>query len=169
MRFYWTYGFNPSLFADSWVNFYGNIGKTLLSLVRVFCQVLILMIQSSFLFQSASSLPDDVQVVIKLSRKSRYWAFWLSSLLQVSIFFDLLFMFQHFVLYRSKEVPIARKAIKEEEEPLVKASTAEPQQSSDVWWMNGPIWFLDMHMEKPFLSVGTVNKRISPIHLILQR
>ncbi|KAK4768660.1 hypothetical protein SAY87_003801 [Trapa incisa] len=66
-----------SIDQNSWVNFYGNIGKTLLSLV--------------------------------------------------SISFDLLFMFQHFVLYRSTV-----KQPSPEKEPLVKASTAQPQQCSNV-------------------------------------
>ncbi|KAK4779201.1 hypothetical protein SAY86_006729 [Trapa natans] len=66
-----------SIDQDSWVNFYGNIGKSLLSLV--------------------------------------------------SISFDLLFMFQHFVLYRSTV-----KQPSPEKEPLVKASTAQPQQCSNV-------------------------------------
>ncbi|KAL6136165.1 hypothetical protein ACLB2K_061466 [Fragaria x ananassa] len=62
-----------SIDQDSWVNFYGNIGKTLLSLI--------------------------------------------------SIFFDLLFMGQHFVLYPAKGALISPKKIKEESaEPLVKSS-----------------------------------------------
>ncbi|XP_065879900.1 cystinosin homolog [Euphorbia lathyris] len=61
-----------SVDQNSWVNFYGNIGKTLLSLV--------------------------------------------------SVFFDLVFMCQHFILYRSKRSRISRKHIKEGEEPLVKSS-----------------------------------------------
>ncbi|XP_050380743.1 cystinosin homolog [Argentina anserina] len=62
-----------SIDQDSWVNFYGNIGKTLLSLI--------------------------------------------------SIFFDLLFMGQHFVLYPAKGALISRKLSKEESaEPLVKSS-----------------------------------------------
>ncbi|KAK9925424.1 hypothetical protein M0R45_033748 [Rubus argutus] len=59
-----------SIDQDSWVNFYGNIGKTLLSLI--------------------------------------------------SIFFDLLFMGQHFVLYPSKR--FSPKLGKESTEPLVKSS-----------------------------------------------
>ncbi|KAL6139504.1 hypothetical protein ACLB2K_057808 [Fragaria x ananassa] len=62
-----------SIDQDSWVNFYGNIGKTLLSLI--------------------------------------------------SVFFDLLFMGQHFVLYPAKGALISPKTTKEESaEPLVKSS-----------------------------------------------
>ncbi|XP_007215916.2 cystinosin homolog [Prunus persica] len=62
-----------SIDQGSWVNFYGNIGKTLLSLI--------------------------------------------------SIFFDLLFMGQHYVLYRGKRAVITPKIIsKESSEPLVKSS-----------------------------------------------
>lgn len=60
-----------SIDQHSWVNFYGNIGKTLLSLV--------------------------------------------------SIFFDLLFMLQHYVLYRSKNKPVAPKDVVSKE-PLLKSS-----------------------------------------------
>ncbi|XP_024183312.1 cystinosin homolog isoform X2 [Rosa chinensis] len=62
-----------SIDQGSWVNFYGNMGKTLLSLI--------------------------------------------------SIFFDLLFMGQHFVLYPAKGATISSKISKEESaEPLVKSS-----------------------------------------------
>ncbi|PRQ54108.1 cystinosin homolog [Rosa rugosa] len=62
-----------SIDQGSWVNFYGNIGKTLLSLI--------------------------------------------------SIFFDLLFMGQHFILYPAKGATISSKISKEESaEPLVKSS-----------------------------------------------
>ncbi|XP_062010262.1 cystinosin homolog isoform X1 [Rosa rugosa] len=61
-----------SIDQGSWVNFYGNIGKTLLSLI--------------------------------------------------SIFFDLLFMGQHFILYPAKGATISSKISKEESaEPLVKS------------------------------------------------
>lgn len=61
-----------SIDQNSWVNFYGNIGKTLLSLV--------------------------------------------------SIFFDLIFMLQHFVLYRAKKSSVNPKSSKDIEEPLVKST-----------------------------------------------
>ncbi|OWM74895.1 cystinosin homolog [Punica granatum] len=70
-----------SIDQNSWVNFYGNIGKTLLSLV--------------------------------------------------SIFFDLLFMFQHFVLYRSKEVPASHES-KDKQDPLAKTSSFDPRQPENV-------------------------------------
>ncbi|XP_022750520.1 cystinosin homolog isoform X2 [Durio zibethinus] len=61
-----------SIDQNSWVNFYGNIGKTLLSLV--------------------------------------------------SVFFDIIFMCQHFVLYPTKKATIASKLEREGKEPLVKSS-----------------------------------------------
>ena len=61
-----------SIDQGSWVNFYGNIGKTLLSLV--------------------------------------------------SIFFDLLFMLQHYVLYRSKPICHPLKLDEANKEPLLKTS-----------------------------------------------
>ncbi|EOY02647.1 PQ-loop repeat - like 2 [Theobroma cacao] len=61
-----------SIDQNSWVNFYGNIGKTLLSLV--------------------------------------------------SVFFDIIFMCQHFVLYPGKKATIASKLEREGKEPLVKSS-----------------------------------------------
>lgn len=61
-----------SIDQDSWVNFYGNIGKTLLSLV--------------------------------------------------SIFFDLIFIFQHYVIYPHKKAQVSSKLVEEERtEPLVKS------------------------------------------------
>ncbi|KAK7844798.1 cystinosin like protein [Quercus suber] len=58
-----------SIDQDSWVNFYGNIGKTLLSLV--------------------------------------------------SIFFDLIFIFQHYVIYPHKKAQVSSKLVEEEgTEPL---------------------------------------------------
>ncbi|KAF8028933.1 hypothetical protein BT93_E1568 [Corymbia citriodora subsp. variegata] len=69
-----------SIDQNSWVNFYGNIGKTLLSLV--------------------------------------------------SIFFDLIFMLQHFVLYPAKKLSVNPKASKDTEEPLVKAT--DQSQSEEV-------------------------------------
>ncbi|KAI3408991.1 uncharacterized protein J3R85_019868 [Psidium guajava] len=69
-----------SIDQNSWVNFYGNIGKTLLSLI--------------------------------------------------SIFFDLLFMLQHYVLYPAKKVSIIPRASKETEEPLVKST--DQSQSEEV-------------------------------------
>ncbi|KAL5793312.1 hypothetical protein ACOSP7_001906 [Xanthoceras sorbifolium] len=61
-----------SIDQNSWVNFYGNIGKTLLSLV--------------------------------------------------SIFFDLIFMCQHYVLYPAKKAVISPKLNKEGADPLLKSS-----------------------------------------------
>ncbi|KAF2306014.1 hypothetical protein GH714_009443 [Hevea brasiliensis] len=61
-----------SIDQNSWVNFYGNIGKTLISLV--------------------------------------------------SIFFDLLFMCQHYILYPAKKAHIPPKPNKEGAEPLIKSS-----------------------------------------------
>lgn len=61
-----------SIDQNSWVNFYGNIGKTLISLV--------------------------------------------------SIFFDLLFMCQHYVLYPAKKAVISSKLSKDGVEPLLKSS-----------------------------------------------
>ncbi|KAF8390571.1 hypothetical protein HHK36_025098 [Tetracentron sinense] len=69
-----------SIDQGSWVNFYGNIGKTLLSLV--------------------------------------------------SIFFDLLFMFQHYVLYPSKKEKTSSKEGGEDTERLIKSSG--PTQSENV-------------------------------------
>ncbi|CAK7328213.1 unnamed protein product [Dovyalis caffra] len=69
-----------SIDQNSWVNFYGNIGKTLLSLV--------------------------------------------------SIFFDLLFMCQHYILYPAKKA-VSQKLNKEGTEPLIKNSE-EPSGSEDV-------------------------------------
>lgn len=66
-----------SIDQGSWVNFYGNVGKTLLSLV--------------------------------------------------SIFFDLLFMVQHYVLYPRKKAQIPPELIEEVREPLVKS----PDQPSE--------------------------------------
>lgn len=76
-----------SIDQDTWVNFYGNIGKTLLSL--------------------------EV------------------------IFFDLLFIFQHYVLYPVKKEDMHPTIIEERVEPLVKpaassAKPAEPNFSSNV-------------------------------------
>ncbi|PON44044.1 Lysosomal cystine transporter [Parasponia andersonii] len=59
-----------SMDQNSWVNFYGNIGKLLLALI--------------------------------------------------SIFFDLIFIFQHFLLYSTKREMIPSKTSKEEEEPLIR-------------------------------------------------
>ncbi|KAG2714730.1 hypothetical protein I3760_03G042300 [Carya illinoinensis] len=70
-----------SIDQGSWVNFYGNIGKTLLSLV--------------------------------------------------SIFFDIIFMCQHYVLYPEKNAQVSPKLIEEDTEPLVKSSDDQPQ-SEDV-------------------------------------
>ncbi|KAG6659629.1 hypothetical protein I3843_03G045400 [Carya illinoinensis] len=70
-----------SIDQGSWVNFYGNIGKTLLSLV--------------------------------------------------SIFFDIIFMCQHYVLYPKKNAQVSPKLIEEDREPLVKSSDDQPQ-SEDV-------------------------------------
>ncbi|KAB1211747.1 hypothetical protein CJ030_MR6G007985 [Morella rubra] len=61
-----------SIDQGSWVNFYGNIGKTLLSLV--------------------------------------------------SIFFDIIFICQHYVLYPDKKVQVSPKLMEEGREPLVKSS-----------------------------------------------
>ncbi|GAB2279353.1 hypothetical protein Dimus_013995 [Dionaea muscipula] len=62
-----------SIDQNSWVNFYGNIGKTMISLV--------------------------------------------------SISFDILFIFQHYVLYRGKKAsPLPSKLEEETEEPLVKST-----------------------------------------------
>lgn len=61
-----------SIDQGSWVNFYGNIGKTLLSLV--------------------------------------------------SIFFDIIFMCQHYVLYPGKKAQVSPKLIEENREPLIKPS-----------------------------------------------
>lgn len=66
-----------SIDQGSWVNFYGNVGKTLLSLV--------------------------------------------------SIFFDLLFMVQHYLLYPRKKAQIPPELIEEVREPLVKS----PDQPSE--------------------------------------
>ncbi|XP_048633442.1 cystinosin homolog isoform X1 [Brassica napus] len=61
-----------SIDQNSWVNFYGNIGKTLLSLI--------------------------------------------------SIFFDILFMFQHYVLYPEKKSPKSPETGEESNEPLIDPS-----------------------------------------------
>ncbi|KAF2604017.1 hypothetical protein F2Q70_00027397 [Brassica cretica] len=61
-----------SIDQNSWVNFYGNIGKTLLSLI--------------------------------------------------SIFFDVLFMFQHYVLYPEKKSPKSLETGEESNEPLIDPS-----------------------------------------------
>ncbi|KAF3444520.1 hypothetical protein FNV43_RR14212 [Rhamnella rubrinervis] len=66
-----------SIDQDSWVNFYGNIGKTLLSLI--------------------------------------------------SIFFDLLFMCQHFLLYPTKRTLIPLISDKEGKEPLIKSTSDHPK------------------------------------------
>ncbi|KAL5581280.1 hypothetical protein UlMin_013722 [Ulmus minor] len=68
-----------SIDQDSMVNFYGNIGKTLLSLI--------------------------------------------------SIFFDIIFMVQHFLLYSSRRALISSKTSKESKEPLVK-STDYPESEN---------------------------------------
>ncbi|XP_057521408.1 cystinosin homolog [Amaranthus tricolor] len=65
-----------SIDQGSWVNFYGNIGKTLLSLV--------------------------------------------------SVLFDLLFMLQHYVLYRSKPIHLPIKLDEAHKEALLKTSDEEP-------------------------------------------
>lgn len=67
-----------SIDQNSWVNFYGNIGKTLLSLI--------------------------------------------------SIFFDLLFICQHFLLYPVRVQLITSKTSKEKE-PLIKPSESEPEHT----------------------------------------
>ncbi|KAF9606099.1 hypothetical protein IFM89_023122 [Coptis chinensis] len=69
-----------SIDQGSWVNFYGNIGKTLLSLV--------------------------------------------------SIFFDLLFIVQHYLLYPSKKEKVSPEADEESTAPLIKSS--QPLQSENV-------------------------------------
>ncbi|XP_041006426.1 cystinosin homolog [Juglans microcarpa x Juglans regia] len=69
-----------SIDQGSWVNFYGNIGKTLLSLV--------------------------------------------------SIFFDIIFMCQHYVLYPEKKAQVSPKLIEENREPLVKSSDDQPQSEN---------------------------------------
>lgn len=69
-----------SIDQNSWVNFYGNIGKTLLSLI--------------------------------------------------SIFFDLLFMLQHYVLYPGKTPIVSQKADEESREALI--SPPDRPQSEDV-------------------------------------
>ena len=66
-----------SIDQNSWVNFYGNVGKTLLSLI--------------------------------------------------SVFFDIIFMCQHFLLYPAKKATIASKLEREGMEPLVK-STDQPAE-----------------------------------------
>ncbi|CAN0924551.1 Cystinosin homolog [Linum grandiflorum] len=72
-----------SIDQNSWVNFYGNIGKTLLSLV--------------------------------------------------SVFFDILFMVQHYILYRSKETSNAPgKADVGNSDPLIESSVEQPQAGSVV-------------------------------------
>ncbi|XP_042496536.1 cystinosin homolog [Macadamia integrifolia] len=69
-----------SIDQGSWVNFYGNIGKTLLSLV--------------------------------------------------SVFFDLLFMFQHYVLYPSKNDIASPKVDLENTAPLLKSSDPSPAENA---------------------------------------
>ncbi|XP_042503916.1 cystinosin homolog [Macadamia integrifolia] len=69
-----------SIDQGSWVNFYGNIGKTLLSLV--------------------------------------------------SIFFDLLFMFQHYILYPSNKIIASSKVDLESTAPLLNSSN--PSQAEDA-------------------------------------
>ncbi|KAF5746920.1 hypothetical protein HS088_TW06G01096 [Tripterygium wilfordii] len=69
-----------SIDQNSWVNFYGNIGKTLLSLI--------------------------------------------------SIFFDLLFMCQHYILYPANKFQTTPKVSKDKVEPLIVPS--EPLQSENV-------------------------------------
>lgn len=85
---------------DSWVNFYGNIGKTLLSLVRK--------IQSPHLFLDSSS---DCSCNNSLN-----------IFVQISIFFDILFMFQHYVLYPEKKSPKSPETGEESNEPLIDPS-----------------------------------------------
>ncbi|KAL5581279.1 hypothetical protein UlMin_013721 [Ulmus minor] len=68
-----------SIDQNSWVNFYGNLGKTLLSLI--------------------------------------------------SIFFDIIFMVQHFLLYSGRRALISSKISKESKEPLVK-STDDPESEN---------------------------------------
>ncbi|KAL5581283.1 hypothetical protein UlMin_013725 [Ulmus minor] len=68
-----------SIDQDSWVNFYGNIGKPLLSLI--------------------------------------------------CIFFDIIFMVQHFLLYSGRRALIPSKTSKESEQPLVK-STDDPESEN---------------------------------------
>ncbi|XP_048139655.1 cystinosin homolog [Rhodamnia argentea] len=67
-----------SIDQNSWVNFYGNVGKTLLSLV--------------------------------------------------SIFFDLLFMLQRYVLYPAKKLPVHPKAGKGTEDQLAKSTDQSPSE-----------------------------------------
>uniref|UniRef100_A0A2N9EVI7 Cystinosin homolog n=1 Tax=Fagus sylvatica TaxID=28930 RepID=A0A2N9EVI7_FAGSY len=71
-----------SIDQDSWVNFYGNIGKTLLSLV--------------------------------------------------SIFFDIIFICQHYILYPHKKAQVSSKLTEEGKEPLVKSSESDHPQSENV-------------------------------------
>lgn len=65
-------------FSGSWVNFYGNIGKLLLSLV---C--------------TSVSLLYEILLMNMISHSL--------TILQVSIFFDILFMIQHYVLYPERK------------------------------------------------------------------
>ncbi|KAF2316508.1 hypothetical protein GH714_041849 [Hevea brasiliensis] len=73
-----------SIDQNSWVNFYGNIGKTLLSLV--------------------------------------------------SVFFDLLFMFQHYILYPAEKAHISPKPNEEGAEPLVKSADGPSSENVLINW-----------------------------------
>lgn len=86
-----------------------------------------------FSFYSAVSSQTSLRLILGINAYSSWFL-----LFQISIFFDLLFMGQHFVLYPAKGAPISPKITKEESvEPLVKSS--DDPVSENVW----SLWLLN--------------------------
>ena len=140
--------FDSLFVSDSLVNFYGNIGKTLLSLV---CTILLFLIYAiscphkSISFYFFWSFPSDVLnldmiILIFLQNKPIQlgksicpilvlnW-FWWNIHLQVSISFDLLFILQHYVLYPVKKADPFPTSDTVTKEPLLKSSDGQHSEN----------------------------------------
>lgn len=86
-----------------------------------------------FSFYSAVSSWTSLLLILGINAYSSWFL-----LFQISVFFDLLFMGQHFVLYPAKGALISPKTTKEESaEPLVKSS--DDPVSENVW----SLWLLN--------------------------
>lgn len=123
--------------SDSWVNFYGNIGKTLLSLVSNLSVVqyhflLILAIflpfwahnhQYAFYWRTVFWNKHNFMTIMFTSYSSLFLLALILRwyIMQISVFFDLVFMCQHFILYPGNKAHISTKPNKEGAEPLIKS------------------------------------------------